>query len=64
MGQPLDLVALTDGTNLNYELVRQGRCRWYCKYEQEEIFHAVLEMRAREAKKGLWMAPSPVLPWE
>jgi hypothetical protein len=29
MGQPFDLVALTDGTNLNYELVRQGRCRWY-----------------------------------
>jgi endonuclease YncB( thermonuclease family) len=60
----LGTVELTDGTNLNYELVRQGWCWWYWKYAPDEIVLAVLEMSAREAKKGLWVDPSPVPPWE
>jgi endonuclease YncB( thermonuclease family) len=63
-GRTLGTVELTDGTNVNYELVRQGWCWWYWKYAPDEIFLAILEMQAREAKKGLWADPSPVPPWE
>ena len=60
----LAMVELTDGTNLNYELVRQGWCWWYWKYAPDEILLALLEAGAREAKKGLWVDPEPVPPWE
>lgn len=63
-GRTIGAVELPDGTNLNYELVRQGWCWWYWKYVPDEIFLAVLEMRAREAKKGLWVDPNPIPPWE
>jgi len=53
-----------NGTNLNYELVRQGWCWWYWKYAPDEIFLAELEMSARDAKKGMWSDPHPVPPWE
>ncbi|MGC4095756.1 MAG: thermonuclease family protein [Nitrospira sp.] len=63
-GRVLGEVELRDGTNLNYELVRQGWCWWYWKYAPDEILLALLEAGAREAKKGLWVDPSPVPPWE
>lgn len=63
-GRTVGTVELTDGTNLNYELVRQGWCWWYWKYAPDEIVLAVLEMRARDAKKGLWADEEPIPPWE
>lgn len=63
-GRTIATVELMDGTNLNYELVRQGWCWWYWKYAPNEILLAALEIQAREAKKGLWVDPSPVPPWE
>jgi micrococcal nuclease len=63
-GRTLGTVELADGTNLNYELVHQGWCWWYWKYAPEDILLAVLEAGARDAKKGLWVDPSPMPPWE
>jgi micrococcal nuclease len=63
-GRTLGTVELTDSTNLNHELVRQGWCWWYWKYAPEDIFLAILEAGARDAKKGLWVDPAPVPPWE
>jgi micrococcal nuclease len=63
-GRTLGTVELADGTNLNYELVHQGWCWWYWKYAPEDIFLAILEAGARDAKKGLWVDPAPVPPWE
>jgi len=51
-GRTIGTVELTDGTNLNYELVHQGWCWWYWKYAPEDILLAVLEAGARDAKKG------------
>ena len=49
-GRVLGEVELRDGTNLNYELVRQGWCWRYWKYASDEILLAMLEAGAREAK--------------
>jgi micrococcal nuclease len=57
-------VALPDGLNLNQELVKQGWCWWYGKYAPGDGVLEGLEKEAREAKKGLWVEPAPVPPWE
>jgi micrococcal nuclease len=59
-------VLLPDGVNLNQELVKQG-WRWrYRRYVPGDIVLRVsgLEIEAREARKGLWVDPHPVPPWE
>ena len=57
-------VFLSDGRNLNQELVRQGFCWWYRKYAPGDTVLEGLENEAREAGKGLWADPQPVPPWE
>jgi endonuclease YncB( thermonuclease family) len=57
-------VLLSDGTNVNHELVKDGWCWWYRKYAPENTELESLEKDAREAKKGLWADPQPVPPWE
>ena len=57
-------VFLSDGTHVNRELVAQGWCWWYQKYAPEDLILAGLEAAARFAKKGLWVDPDPVPPWE
>jgi len=57
-------VFLSDGTNVNRELVAQGWCWWYRKYAPEDLVLGGLEAAARLAKKGLWADPSPIPPWE
>lgn len=57
-------VILPDGTNLNQELVKQGWCWWYRKYAPGNTVLEGLEREAREARKGLWVDPQPVPPWE
>jgi hypothetical protein len=54
---------LTDGVNLNQELVNQGWCWWYRKYAPTDAELEKLEKDAREAKKGLWVDPAPIPPW-
>jgi micrococcal nuclease len=55
---------LPDGMNLNQELVKQGWCWWYRKYAPGDTVLEGLEAEARETKKGLWVDPAPVPPWE
>lgn len=60
----LGTVMLSDGTNVNRELVAQGWCWWYQKYAPEDLVLAALEVTAKLAHKGLWHDPNPVPPWE
>lgn len=56
-------VLLSDGTNVNQELVKEGWCWWYRKYAPGDTVLEGLEQEAREAGKGLWVDPSPIPPW-
>jgi endonuclease YncB( thermonuclease family) len=56
-------VLLSDGTNVNHTLVKDGWCWWYRKYALGDTVLEGLERRAREAKKGLWVDPAPIPPW-
>jgi micrococcal nuclease len=57
-------VLLSDGLNLNQDLVKQGWCWWYRKYAPGDTVLEGLEAEAREAKKGLWVDPVSIPPWE
>lgn len=55
---------LSDGTNVNHTLIKDGWCWWYRKYAPGNTVLEGLEHKAREARKGLWADPQPVPPWE
>ena len=57
-------IILPDGRNLNQELVRAGLAWWYERYARRETVLRDLEQEARDAKRGLWVDPKPVAPWE
>ena len=57
-------VLLADETNVNQKLVKDGWCWWYRKYAPGDATLATLETTAREAKRGLWVDPYPIPPWE
>lgn len=63
-GRILADVLLADETNVNQALVKDGWCWWYRKYAPSDTVLEGLENDAREAKKGLWVDPNPVPPWE
>ena len=49
---------------LNHELVKAGLCWWYRKYAPDDEGLAKAEENARLSKRGLWIDPKPVPPWE
>ena len=57
-------VLLPNGMSLNQELVKHGWCWWYRKYAPGDTTLERLESEAREGRKGLWVDPQPVPPWE
>jgi hypothetical protein len=57
-------IILPDGRNLNQEIVRAGLAWWYQQYARRETVLRDLEQEARAAKRGLWIDPKPVAPWE
>jgi endonuclease YncB( thermonuclease family) len=57
-------VRLLDGTHVNHTLVKDGWCWWYRKYAPGDTVLDGLEKDARAAKKGLWIDPVQVPPWE
>ena len=57
-------VILSDGTNVNHTLVKDGWCWWYRKYASGDTVLERLEKDAREGRKGLCADPQPVPPWE
>jgi endonuclease YncB( thermonuclease family) len=62
-GRTLADVLLSDGTNVNHQLVQDGWCWWYRKYAPGDTVLEGLEREARETKKGLWVDPAPIPPW-
>ena len=50
--------------HLNRELVEEGICWWYEKYDPKNIAFKKLEASARDSKKGLWIDKDPTPPWE
>lgn len=63
-GRTIGDVKLADGTFVNRELVRGGLAWWYRKYTPGDQDLERLESEARKAKRGLWIEPAPVPPWE
>lgn len=62
-GRTVAIVLLNDGTNVNYELVKNGYAWQYKHYSHNERL-AELEQQAREQHLGLWQEPNPQPPWE
>ena len=62
-GRTLGEVFLSDGHSANQMLVGAGYAWWYRKYSQDRRL-GTLEAEARAARRGLWVDPSPVPPWE
>jgi endonuclease YncB( thermonuclease family) len=62
-GRIVGEVILPDGRSLNRELVRVGLAWWYRKYSRDKSL-GQLEEEARSARRGLWVDPSPIPPWE
>jgi len=50
-------------TNVNETMVEDGWAWHFKKYSKDEAL-AKLEVKAREAKVGLWADPKPIPPWE
>ena len=61
-GRTVGNVFLPDGRSLNRELVREGYAWWYRKYSNDASI-GTLESEARQAKRGLWVAPHAIPPW-
>ena len=62
-GRTIGDVLLPDGRTLNRELVKAGLAWWYEKYSKDTVLRDLQE-EARLAKRGLWVYPDPVAPWE
>jgi len=62
-GRTLADVLLVDGTNVNRELVKDGRCWWYRKYAPGDTVLEGLQGEARKGKYGVWSSSNPVPPW-
>lgn len=57
-------IVLADATNVNQKLVKDGWCWWYRTYAPDDMVLEGFEAEAREAKRGLWIDPRPIPPWE
>lgn len=62
-GRVLGIVKLSDGSVLNELLLSNGLAWHYKKYDSNAAW-AQLEVKARQAKAGLWAMPNPVAPWD
>jgi endonuclease YncB( thermonuclease family) len=62
-GRRLAEVLLPDGRSLNQELIKAGLAWGFRKYSKD-LRLGELEHQARVAKRGLWVEPHPMPPWE
>lgn len=62
-GRILGWVYLEDGRNVNEELLKAGLA-WHYKQYNNDPRLAMMEMEARNAKRGLWVDPNPTPPWD
>jgi len=51
-------------TPINAAMVKSGAAWWYRKYAPQEKKLADLEADARKNRRGLWIDPAPVAPWD
>jgi len=56
-------IELSDGRDLGEELVRQGLAWWYEQYAPKDQTLKRLEQDAKTQKRGLWVEPNPIPPW-
>jgi len=63
-GRMLADVTLADGSDLSRRLVAGGKAWWYRKYALNDRILELLHNEAREARRGLWVDPSPTAPWD
>lgn len=63
-GRTIADVFLRDGWNVNHEVVRAGFAWWFRRYAPKDKKLEKLEAEAREARRGLWVDPNPIPPWE
>jgi micrococcal nuclease len=56
-------VFLPNGVNVSYELVKAGLAWWHRK-DSDDVLIAILELEAQLERKGLWVDPEPIPPWE
>ncbi|QHS56246.1 thermonuclease family protein [Mucilaginibacter sp. 14171R-50] len=61
-GRTVGKVELENGTNVNYEIVKQGYA-WQYRAYSKNMELASLEEHAREARLGLWQDANPTPPW-
>jgi micrococcal nuclease len=61
-GRTIGMVTI-DGINVNEELLKAGLAWHYKTYDKNPAW-AKLEEEARKNKKGLWLQPNPIPPWE
>jgi hypothetical protein len=50
--------------SLQEALLQAGLAWWYRKYAPKDKKLAALEAEAQKAKRGLWVEPNPVAPWD
>lgn len=62
-GRTLGEVLLPDGTSVNERLVEDGWAWHYTSYSKGKRL-AEREADARRSRRGLWVDPQPVPPWE
>jgi endonuclease YncB( thermonuclease family) len=62
-GRSVGIVTVND-KNLNQELVRAGLAWWYVRYAPRDVTLRKLEEQARFYKRGLWIQPNAIPPWE
>jgi micrococcal nuclease len=63
-GRTIALVILGDGTNVNYELVKNGYAWQYSQYSKNNPELAGYQKQAQTQKLGLWQDANPTPPWE
>lgn len=56
-------VILSDGRNLNKELLKNGLA-WHFKKYSDDTTYAALENKARQARVGVWKDHNSIAPWE
>jgi len=61
-GRTIAFVFVVD-KNVNKELLKAGLA-WHYKYYSRDPELAKLEFEARSAKRGLWVEPKAIPPWE
>lgn len=56
-------IYLSDGADLNHELVKRGLAWWSDKFAPGDTVLQTLQAEAKGGSTGLWVAPHPIPPW-